>query len=248
MHIRMLSRWQSAATQRRVYYRSLFVYVLCVVAWLAGATPSVASAPMTPVAHDYRFGVYYNDKRIGEHEFSVIRNAEEIRVTSRAEFVFKLLFVPVYKYEHVAEERWQAGCLRQLDATTNDNGERFTITTEQVRDQLVLARLAPTAARIPVDDPCPASYAYWDLDLLTRTELINAQTGEIMPATLTDHGVEQFDGVPARRITLDANEAGVIHLWYRQSDNRWIGLETTRDGGILSYRLKTHRSHAPARA
>ena len=102
----------------------------------------------------------------------------------------------------------------------------------------MLSKLAPRAGTTPVEDPCPASYAYWDLDLLRRGELINAQTGDVMPARLTDQGLEEINGVSARRFTLNAQGAGIIHLWYRESDARWIALETERDGGRLSYRLQ----------
>ena len=33
-----------------------------------------------------------------------------------------------------------------------------------------------------------------------------------------------------------AESAGIIELWYRESDSQWIALETQRNGGRLAYR------------
>ncbi len=231
----MLTKLQFRLRGNSLNTTSLLFYAAFVVIWLASAVPASANMP----TGNYRFDVYYNGKHIGEHEFRVSRNEQEVRVQSRAEFLFKLLFVPVYRYEHVAEERWVSGCLQMLAATTNDNGEHFEVRMQADRDGMVLNKLAPSAAKVAVTDPCPASYAYWDPDLLRKSEFINAQTGEVMPAQLIDHGVEERDGVPARRLTLQADAAGIIQLWYRASDSRWIALETVRDGGTLVYRSDT---------
>jgi len=228
----MLTKLQFGLRGNSLTMTSLLFYAVFVVIWLTSAVPASANMP----TGNYRFDVYYNGKRIGEHEFRVSRDEQEVRVQSRAQFLFKLLFVPVYRYEHVAQERWVSGCLQTLAATTNDNGEHFEVRMQSDRDGTVLNRLAPSEATVAVNDPCPASYAYWDPELLRRSEFINAQTGEVMAGRLIDHGVEERDGVPARRLTLQADAAGVIQLWYRASDSRWIGLETVRDGGTLVYR------------
>lgn len=222
--------------------RAALAFSLLVAGWVGFGTSSanVPAAPSTVDARSesYLFNVYYNGKRIGEHEFRVLRNDSEIHVYSEANFVVRLLFVPVYRYEHVAEERWQSGCLQSLAASTNDNGEYFEVSMQPNQDQLLLSVLAPSASTVPLADSCPASYAYWDLDLLRRNELINSQTGAVIPARLIDRGVEELDGIAARRFTLDAQSAGVIDLWYRESDSAWIALETVRDGGTLSYRTE----------
>lgn len=229
----MVTKSQTGLRSNSLNVGSLIFYTLFVLFWLTSASASLGST--NTEVRDYRFDVYYNGKRIGEHEFLVRRTDQEIRVQSRAQFEFRMLFVPVYRYEHIARERWIAGCLQTLAARTNDNGELFEINMQPQQGELLLSRLAPSSATVPVDDPCPASYAYWDLELLRRGELINAQTGEIMSAKLTDQGVEERDGILARRFTLNA-ETGTIELWYRESDSRWIALETVRDGGTLAYR------------
>lgn len=229
----MVTKSQTGLRSNSLNVGSLIFYTLFVLFWLTSASASLGST--NTEVRDYRFDVYYNGKRIGEHEFLVRRTDQEIRVQSRAQFEFRMLFVPVYRYEHIARERWVAGCLQTLAARTNDNGELFEINMQPQQGELLLSRLAPSSATVAVDDPCPASYAYWDLELLRRGELINTQTGEIMSAKLTDQGVEERDGVLARRFTLNA-ETGTIELWYRESDSRWIALETVRDGGTLAYR------------
>ena len=220
---------------------ALALWMLAVMLWLAAATPAVAnplatSAQQALTSERYRFDVYYNNKRIGEHEFQVDRDNTEIRVRSSAKFLVKLLFVPVYKYQHLAEESWHSGCLQSLAATTNDNGDYFEINMKPIGGSLLLSTVAPNPAATALRDPCPASYAYWDLDLLRRGALINSQTGDITDAQLLDRGVEEINGVSARRFTLIAGDTGNVELWYRESDSQWIRLETQRNGGTLAYR------------
>ena len=60
-----------------------------------------------------------------------------------------------------------------------------------------------------------------------------------IPAELIDRGVEVHVGVSARQLSLVAVDTGTVELWYRESDGRWIALETLRDGGTLAYRLES---------
>jgi hypothetical protein len=224
-------------TQPRAW-RSLVNVGLLAAAMLSGPAAAAANLRSDAARDDYRFDVYYNGKRIGKHEFRVDRSADEIQVESEANFTIKLLFVPVYKYRHVSTERWLAGCLQTLASSTNDNGELFKVALNPGPEQPILSKLAPHPTTTPLRETCPASYAYWDLELLRRGSLINSQTGDLMPARLVDHGIEQFDGIAARRFTLDVRETGTIQLWYRESDSQWIALETVRDGGTLAYRTR----------
>lgn len=182
------------------------------------------------------FDVYFNDRRVGEHVFDLAHDQDgQTRVRSMASFTARLLFVPVYRYQHQASESWQAGCLQALTAVTDDNGTQFEVSMQRKADQLVISQSAPDVLTTQIAAPCPATYAYWDLALLRRAQLINAQTGSVDDSKLIERGIESLDGVPARRFTLESQE-GSIELWYRASDLQWIGLRSAQNGGTLSYR------------
>lgn len=220
---------------------AVIFYVLFILTWVSGtaaiAHAAVGTEPSRAFYQDsYRFDVFYNDSRIGEHTFQIRETPQTLRVRSEAAFVMRVLLVPVYRYHHVAEEHWSHGCLQALDATTTDNGKAYEVALTNEHQRMILSRFAPEPAQEAIDHPCLGSYAYWKLDLLRRDLLLNAQTGKLGSATLVDRGEDIRDGVTARRYTLIADGVGSIDLWYRHSDGRWIGLETTRNGGRLSYR------------
>lgn len=169
-----------------------------------------------------RFDVYFDDKRIGDHVFEIERDANAKRVRSEASFEYRLLFVPVYSYRHEAREVWRDGCLERLTSETNDNGRRIQV-----------AELPEAAA------DCPASFAYWDRAQLDRDALINAQTGERVPARLVAEGDDAVNGQPARRYRLELEGMPDIALWYRADDGEWLRLETRRENGTLTYQRRT---------
>ncbi len=186
----------------------------------------------------YRFGVFYGDRRIGEHVYEVVRDANATQVRSRADFQVKVLFVTAYRYEHRADELWRDGCLTELSSVTNDNGKRFQIQAVGREAGPQFASLQSAPEPIVLDAECPASFAYWDRERLTANALVNAQNGVLSPATLIEEGPEVLDGTETVRFRLEADGIAPITLWYRRSDDVWLRLETRREDKALQYRLE----------
>jgi hypothetical protein len=208
----------------------------------AALSLAVGSAAASPVAAStgpalYRYAVSFDDRPIGSHTFVIDRDGGTQRVRSRAEFDVKILFVPVYRYAHTAEEVWERGCLATLAAETDDNGRRYAVRVTENANGIDIEREAPERAseRHPVD--CPATFAYWDPAELERDALVNSQTGALTPVSFRFEGEDQVAGEPALRYRLEPAGLDPIVLWYRASDRRWLQLETRRDSGVLRYRL-----------
>lgn len=85
---------------------------------------------------EFRFNVWFDQKPIGSHAFSISTDQATLNVRSNARFEFKLLFVPVYQYDHEAVEVWQGNCLESVNSTTRDNGKRYRV---DLRPQDLLA-------------------------------------------------------------------------------------------------------------
>jgi len=206
--------------------------LLLVLAALLPAPTATAS----PEHRDFRFDVFLDGRRIGEHHFEVAGEAGGERVRSRAEFEFRMLFVTLYRYRHSADEVWQEGCLTRLTASTDDNGRAFAIEAAHQDARLLLTRLEPDQASREIAEACPATFAYWDRERLNAGALINTQTGEVTETRLIREGSDFVDGVEASRYRLEAEGLSDIHLWYRADDGAWVGLATRRDGRLLEYR------------
>jgi hypothetical protein len=189
----------------------------------------------------YVYSIWYNDKRIGEHEFVIARSQEETRVRSEARMEFRVLFVPVYRYRHVAKEHWKDGCLTKLSAETDDNGTLYEVTASVSPAGLSINQGASNDGLQTLPVECAASFAYWDLDLLARENLLNSQTGALETTALVRQGSEDVGGSRSERYVLQAQGLSPIHLWYRKDDQRWLKLETKRDGGTLTYRFEREK-------
>jgi hypothetical protein len=205
--------------------------------WLAvGAWLLPASATASADARQYRFEVYLDDRRIGEHLYEITGAAGEERVRSQASFEFKLLFVTLYRYRHLANERWQKGCLTELTSVTDDNGKSFEIEAGRSDAQLLLTRKTPDRQTLEIPSNCPATFAYWDLQRLNVGALINTQTGDLSATRLIREDDEEIDGQVATRYRLEVEGLSALRLWYRAGDDAWLRLSTLRDGRLLEYR------------
>ena len=184
----------------------------------AAFAPGVASAN---VEREWRFRVLLDASEVGTHTFRVTEHGGERLVTSDARFKVKILFINAYSYSHEARERWQGDCLSELDARTDDNGERVTV------------RKRPSA--------CVMSFAYWNPRMLQQKQLLNAQTGELTEVRIEPLGEEtlRVRGAPlsARRYAVHAPKFR-IDLWYA-ADSSWVQLESrTGSGRLLRYEIQ----------
>ncbi len=190
----------------------------------------LTSALIACAAHADRwvFDVHLDDKRIGEHIFTIERlDDTHFITTSEARFDVKVLMVPVFRYRHSSTEHWHGTCLREIDSETQANGKRFRLTGQRQGDSFTLdvhEGETHDQLRLP---RCVATYAYWSPTILaTHDYLLNSQTGAYDPIALTtDVSSPQLTG-----------PSFVIHLRYR--DSFWTGLSTNRDGRVLDYRLR----------
>lgn len=216
---------------------ALVPLVLAVAGAMLSSTGALAYSQET----SYVYSIWYNDKRIGEHEFVIARGPEGTRVRSEARMEFRVLFVPVYRYRHVANEYWKDGCLAELTAETDDNGTLYEVTASAGPSGLSIDQAASQTGLQTLSVDCAASFAYWDLDRLQRENLLNAQTGDLATVTLVRQGSEDVGGSQSESYLLQAEGLGAIRLWYREADQRWLKLETEREGGTLTYRFEREK-------
>lgn len=202
-----------------------FALPLCLLALCGGLRAEQA---------DYRFRVLLDERPIGEHVFRVRDGAGGRTVAIEADFDVRVLFVPVYRYQHRNVERWEDGCLVSLRSDTDDNGRDFSVRTEQEGDQLrVVGADGESEA-----SGCVSSFAYWDPSFLESSRLLNSQDGSFVDVRIDELGADPFeaDGVAidARRWRLTGPGALDISLWYTP-EGHWLGLETMREGRVIRY-------------
>jgi len=198
---------------------------------LLGILALFAAEVAVGATREWHFNVSADGWPIGTHTFRVIDEQGHTTVETIANFRPKILFVPVYRYDHRDRESWQDGCLQRIDAATDDNGTVVHVQGEAREDGFRLQSG-------PVLEGCVHTFAYWDKRFLDQSRLLNSQTGEYTDVTITDRGKEKINirgqVVEAERYTVNARKF-TIDLWY-SSASEWLALESlTWNGHHLRY-------------
>ena len=197
-----------------------------------------ASVANTEPASELLFRVMLDDRDIGVHRFHVTRQEDRELVEIQADFDVTFLAIPVYSYDHYNREIWRDGCLVRIESKTDDNGDEFRIEGEDLGDRFVVSTQDATTE---LDADCVMSFAYWNRDFLTQGRLLNAQTGEYLPVSVEDLGVEALrlgdESVEARRYRLSNPDEEIdISVWYDAGSGRWLSLESrVGDKRLLRY-------------
>lgn len=210
--------------------------------WAAASVgPSAAAEAATPAVGEWNFRALLDGKPIGQHRFTVTRNAgaqgDERKVLSEASFTVKFLGITAYRYRHTATEQWRGDCLAALSATTDDDGKASSVSTEADGNALSVK----TAATAQSLKGCVMSFAYWNPAIQTQTRLLNAQTGkaEAVQVSRVGSGSVEVRGqaVAATQFRI-TGPAQPIDVWY-SAQGEWVGLDSLVAGGRkLSYRLQ----------
>ena len=188
-------------------------------------------------ALEWKFKVFLDDREIGFHDFTVVRDNEMTKVDIDARFDVKVLFFTAYKYRHQNAETYNNDCLSSVDASTNDNGDKKTVSGDRRSDAFAITNADGQTDLLT--DPCLMSFAYWHPSMLEATQLINTQTGDIEPVTVSALGDDtvlyQDRMVPAQQYALNV-QGQKIRLWYDAENYRWLALEAPAKGGrVLRY-------------
>ena len=209
--------------------------VLIYAAALVFSEASIANTGSGKDTSDsWNFRVMLDDTPIGYHRVNIDRIDNTKTVHTRASFDVRILFIPVYSYEHETRERWEDNCLVDINSTTDDNGEDYFISSLKKEDRLAVETRNGTVSL----GGCVRTFAYWDVDLLNSQRLLNTQTGEYEPVSVSDKGTGLLkiddEQIEARHFRLVAADL-TIDLWYTK-DMHWLALESvTESGAVLRY-------------
>ena len=181
------------------------------------------------------FDVYLDDSKIGYHRYELVEDEGHAKVYSEANFDVRFLFINAFRYRHSNSEQWADGCLQQIEASTNTNGNRLNVFGEKTDSGFVIEN-DEGSARLP---DCVMTFAYWNPRFLEQPRLLNPQTGELLDVNVEERGsdiVEVGDReVEATRYTLSAKDMQLT-IWY-SPDREWLALESVAKGGrIIRYK------------
>jgi hypothetical protein len=211
---------------------------------LFALTASLAVVPAAPAlaaagdsARKLNFDVFLDDRAIGYQRFALTQAEEGTRIETQAEFEVKLLRITAFAYDHRNTELWRDGCLQAIDARTDSNGKKYTVSGRSRGTAFVVAT---NEGERRLGD-CVVSFAYWDKDVLLQSQrLLNSQTGEYVAVQIDSLGRDRIRiggrEVPVERYSLKGKEIDIT-LAYEAGSGEWVALDSRLDGGrTLRYR------------
>lgn len=184
------------------------------------------------------FDVYLDEDPIGEHLFVVSEKDNKKIVNVTAKFEVKFLFITAYTYRHTNKEVWESQCLQSIESHTDDNGTNYQVSGSKVESSLRLT----TSVGSDFIDGCVRSFSYWDPEIVKQTQLLNSQTGGYEKVKIENLGKDQINVkdqlTNSNHYRLYA-KAFSIDLWYSDK-GEWLSLKsTTKDGNVLTYKLRS---------
>lgn len=195
-----------------------------------------AVSAMEPPEEAWRFRVYLDDREIGYHDFYLQRSGDLRVLRSEANFEYRLLYVPLFRYAHENTETWSGDCLRSIESRTDSNGEPYRV-DGRAEPGYFQVDASAGAAKLP---ECVMSFAYWNPAFLGQGWLLNTQNGEFLEVEISAPVAEPLtvrgEPQPSYRYRLEAGELR-LDLWY-STRNEWLALESeVRGGRKLRYEL-----------
>jgi hypothetical protein len=206
------------------------------VRFLIAAFLLAAGAPAAQAeSGTWTFRVLLDGRDVGRHHYILQGNGADQELRSEARYDVRILSLSIYRYVHEAVERWNGDCLTSLASHTETNGKRQSVNATTRGGRLAVERPAGRDEH----EGCIMSFAYWNPRILGESRLLNSQTGELTPVTMTRQGPETLlvrgQRLAAQRHRISGPELQV-DLWY--AGDRWIALEALIKGGRrLRYEL-----------
>ena len=188
-------------------------------------------------AEEWSFSVWLDKQNIGTHQFIL----QDHRLSSRASFKVKVLFINAYRYQHQADETWQGECLQSLQAHTEENKEITDVSGRLSNGQFVVSK-NKSMQTLPA---CVMTFAYWNPKILQQSKLLNPQNAEYLEVAVTDEGMQSLNvrgtDIQTHQYRLTGRYQGKtklnITLWYDEQQ-RWVGLKSiTPEGYTITYKL-----------
>jgi hypothetical protein len=222
---------------------------------LLGAGPVAALAADSPYAPQTTYGVYRGGAQIGRHTITFKQQGPIKVVTSDCDIDVKTMGVTAYRYIYRGREEWDGEQLQALQASTDDNGQRFAVSAERRGGSLMVERTAPakvsTAALMDQGyrgpdvsrEALPAGIlptSQWNFRQVQQSSLLNTQYGTISRVQVS----------PAGRETVQTGKSSISATRYRYSGDlrmdqwfddrgRWVkGTFTAFDGSMIEYILQ----------
>jgi hypothetical protein len=215
-----------------------------------GPAAFAADDPYPPVV---TFTVVRNGETVGSHTLTFTSKGASLIVSIDANIAVRALGLVAYRYTHHAVEVWAGEQLHSLQATTDDNGRRFTVSAQRVGANLKVEHTTPGPVATAMADgfqapdvsreTLPASLlptSQWNIRQVKQTTLLNTQYGTPSRVRIVPAGRET---VTTAKRSIAANRfvySGDLHMeqWFDERGHWVKGTFVAFDGSTIEYILQ----------
>lgn len=205
-----------------------FVFLLACA--IAVAFPGKAE-PWVPPGGKLEFTIARDGSGIGRQALTFARDGERLTVDTRVEIAVKRFFVTVHLFERSARSVWRGGLIESYTASTDNNGEKTSLTITARGDALEIrtnGRSRSVARTMKVPE-------LWNIDVLSEKSVIDTVTGEVNEVAVSppEKTVLEVGGrkIPARRYRMTGK--ATRDLWYDEEGGLLQISRTARDGSKI---------------
>jgi hypothetical protein len=203
------------------------------VALTALPVRAFGAALPVPAGNRLAFDVVRNGSKLGKHVLTFEPAGDALTVRIAVDLAYKIGFITLYHYTHRATELWQGGQVVTIQTTTDDNGDKNTVTAHREAAGLYVQGTKAPRYLAPAD-ALPGTH--WNKAQLDGP-WINTQDGRLMHPKVTPTGIVSIPGAGGG--TVRANRyvvSGDVQMeTFYDAHSAWAGLAFKKDGSDIRY-------------
>jgi hypothetical protein len=215
----------------------LLVFLLALLLLPAAAGAARLAVPDGfPPSGKLVYEVIRDNALVGSNQVEFEHNGERLVVRTTMDIVVSILFIPVYRFTHRAEEIWMNGELQSFHSKTDDDGRARDVVLARDGDKLA-GFYNGGAIEYPAD-LMPGSL--WHPATVEQRALLETTKGQMRAVSVIDRGVETVKLASGAERARHFSISGELRreVWYGADGQIVQASFPAKDGSIVVLRLR----------
>ena len=219
------------------------IKILLILFFISFSTSINAHVKHYKDLNEIEFDIYRNNKFIGKHIFSFVREDDKLFVKSNINFKIKKLGVVLYKYNATGTEVFKDGELIEFKSQTDQNGKKKFVNLDLEENSYIIEGSSYNG-KVPIDYILGT---WWNHSIVEAKAQISAVSGRIIHQKVNFLGKETIEIDGKKYKTLHFNFSSTdkklakdkklnTNIWYEEGSLTWVKASFNKKGK-WEYRL-----------